>query len=172
MLPIPSFNIMMKLPPGIAAQVWSSPHTDHRRAASLLHLTIWHLEWQDLPPPAFVSELRRMLDGVRVHAFDLIFNRIIKRGDHTELVSDRRLAEAKTLRRTLVELLIDDFGLPLIRPGKLRPHITMSYRRPPAHRSLPVGPLSWRATEFLLVESVIGETRHVEHGRWQLHERG
>ena len=47
------------------------------------------------------------------------------------------------------------------------PHITINYRgdRLGAQKMPPIG---WTVGEIILMESIVGKTTHVEHGRWRL----
>jgi 2'-5' RNA ligase len=47
------------------------------------------------------------------------------------------------------------------------PHITINYRgdRQNAQKMPPIG---WTVDEIILMESIVGKTTHVEHGRWPL----
>ncbi|MGN6820333.1 MAG: 2'-5' RNA ligase family protein [Sphingomonas sp.] len=53
------------------------------------------------------------------------------------------------------------------RKHRSTPHITLVYRR--LSGFCRIDAISWRVEEFLLIESVQGEGRHIERGRWQLH---
>ena len=54
-----------------------------------------------------------------------------------------------------------------VSPG-FTPHVTLLWadRRVDEHPMLPVG---WTATDFVLIESIRGRSRHTELGRWCLH---
>lgn len=47
------------------------------------------------------------------------------------------------------------------------PHLTLFYARH-AVAERPVAPVHWRATSFVLLRSVIGQSRYIEEGRWPL----
>ena len=53
--------------------------------------------------------------------------------------------------------------------GNFEPHVTLAYDRKvvPAE---PVEPIAWRAREFVLVHSLLGQTRHVRLANWRLAE--
>lgn len=52
--------------------------------------------------------------------------------------------------------------------SQFTPHITLLYdTKAIAHEA--VHPVSWRVREFVLVHSLLGQTRHVPIGRWALH---
>jgi len=51
-----------------------------------------------------------------------------------------------------------------------RPHVTLLYRKgKPFARALE--PICWTATDFVLIHSIVGATRHIELGCWPLVER-
>jgi hypothetical protein len=52
---------------------------------------------------------------------------------------------------------------------RLDPHMTLDYRGDRRGRMLD-RPIAWMIEDFSLIESVHGETRHIELGRWQLRE--
>ncbi|MDG2533421.1 2'-5' RNA ligase family protein [Sphingomonas sp. HITSZ_GF] len=64
----------------------------------------------------------------------------------------------------------------LARAGLLRgtwdfhPHVTLLYRKGrPFTRT--IDPISWDATDFVLIHSILGAHRHIELGRWPLEDR-
>lgn len=65
---------------------------------------------------------------------------------------------------------------PLERAGMLRegwsfnPHVTLLYWQGHAFEQ-PIEPIRWEATDFVLIYSVVGMTRHIELGRWPLDRR-
>lgn len=52
------------------------------------------------------------------------------------------------------------------------PHITINYRGDrlgsQTFGALKLPPIGWTVDEIILMESVVGKTTHVEHGRWPL----
>ncbi|WP_066725451.1 2'-5' RNA ligase family protein [Sphingomonas pituitosa] len=53
---------------------------------------------------------------------------------------------------------------------RCHPHVTLLYRAG-APFSRPIDPICWTATDFVLIHSIVGATRHIELGRWPLIER-
>jgi 2'-5' RNA ligase len=45
------------------------------------------------------------------------------------------------------------------------PHVTINYRGDRLG-SRKIDPIGWTVEEILLVESVVGQTRHIVHGCW------
>ena len=60
-----------------------------------------------------------------------------------------------------------EMGLAEGKPPKFTPHVTTAYsmRRIPPQ---PVGPISWKVTELVLIHSFVGRTKYEELGRWSL----
>lgn len=55
----------------------------------------------------------------------------------------------------------------LCRDWRFSPHVTLAYRAGrSAGRAVP--PIRWRADSFVLIHSLVGETRHAELGEWPL----
>ena len=47
------------------------------------------------------------------------------------------------------------------------PHITINYRGD-RFGTETIPPIGWMVREIVLIESVVGKTTHIEHGRWTL----
>ena len=50
---------------------------------------------------------------------------------------------------------------------QFNPHVTLLYDRALAPEA-PVEPVSWTVSEFVLIHSLLGQTRHIVLGRWAL----
>ena len=76
------------------------------------------------------------------------------------------LAEARAFQAALIRHL-------LIRRAPIglgttpEPHLTINYRGD-GLGARKTDPINWTVNEVLLIESVVGKTTHVEHGRWPL----
>ena len=53
------------------------------------------------------------------------------------------------------------------RQGGFNPHVTLLYGGQPMPE-IEIEPISWLVEDFVLIDSFIGETKHVEIGRWPL----
>lgn len=56
---------------------------------------------------------------------------------------------------------------PAMSTRDIRPHITLGYGGPPAP-TIEIEPISYAADRLLLVESVVGERKHIVHAQWPL----
>jgi 2'-5' RNA ligase len=160
--------IVIKPPAPRAKEIWGLPQTWRRRPPELLHLTLLPL-WDAADLPSEVTtRVCEMLSTVRASPFEVVFNRVKGKGGSVELISSKPLPELKAFRELVADTLIKTYGVPLKIPGRLRPHITIDYRKSSPNVDLSIEPISWEVDDFLLIESVVGETRHIAHGRWQL----
>jgi 2'-5' RNA ligase len=154
---------MFKPPPLLAQQIWVHPRTDKRRSASLLHGTLLGLG--DLPVFPEASDcILDAMSSFEARPFRVVFDRIEER-QVVALRAGERIRGAEAFQRHLRAFLYDRGIRIVVQPPEL--HISLRYRRDGLGTAL-VDPVSWRVSELLLIESVYGETRHVEHGRWAL----
>jgi len=52
--------------------------------------------------------------------------------------------------------------------NSFKPHTTLLYNRQPIAETQSITPIRWRATDFVLIESLVGKSEHIELGRWPL----
>jgi 2'-5' RNA ligase len=161
--------IMAKPPPEVQAQIAALPRNDHSRGNHLLHVTLISLYDLHYAPPEWLTATIAALDGFAAPPFPLAFDRIENRKAVT-LRTREPLAAARAFQKALVNHLLREKA-PIMDGTTPEPHITINYRgdRLNAQRMQPIG---WTVDEILLVESVVGKTTHVEHGRWPLRADG
>ncbi|WP_439566918.1 2'-5' RNA ligase family protein [Sphingopyxis sp.] len=156
--------LMVKPPADVAARIHALPRNDRRRGADLLHMTLAAFADLAKAPAGFVDLVARGLDDFGANAFPIGFDRIECRKT-TTLRSSAPLAAAWEFQRQLAEYFqhhgFKQFNL----PPEL--HVTINYRGDTLGSEV-IAPIEWTAAEILLIESVVGETRHVVHGRWPL----
>ncbi len=157
--------VMAKPPPEVQAAVAALPRNDPSRGPHLLHVTLISLYDLHHVPPEWLPATIAALDGFVAAPFALRFDRIENRKAVTLRTRDP-LAEARAFQKALQNHL-------LAREGSIgigttpEPHITINYRGDRL-RAETIPPIGWTVDEIVLVESVIGKTLHVEHGRWPL----
>jgi 2'-5' RNA ligase len=156
---------MAKPPPEVAARIAGLPRNDPGRGPELLHVTLLKLFDVHYAPADWLPAVIAALDAFRGPAFPLAFDRIEARKAVT-LRSRAPLAEARAFQAALVRHLLERRA-PLMLGTTPEPHLTINYRddRLGARKIEPIG---WSVDEILLVESVVGKTTHLEHGRWPL----
>lgn len=157
--------VMAKPPPAAQAQIAALPRNDPSRGPELLHVTLLTLFDLHYAPPEWLPQVVAALDGFAGAAFPLAFDRIENRKAVT-LRTRAPLTEARAFQAALVRHLLDR-RVPMMLGTTPEPHVTINYRgdRLGSQKMPPVG---WTVDEIILMESVVGKTSHVEHGRWRL----
>jgi 2'-5' RNA ligase len=109
-------------------------------------------------------------DAVTAAPFRIAFNRAARfgggKGDRPfVLIGDDGVTGAARFRQTLsLELRMADLGK---WTASFTPHLTLLYDKTlPDDRD--IAPIAWTAREFVLLRSVVGQTRHDVLGRWPL----
>lgn len=141
-------------------------------ASSRLHVTLHFFGDHVGLPQALVDGLSAAASEVRFAPFDVTFDHAMsfagrpRKRPFVLLGSDEGLAALMDFRRALSEAL-DRRGLGRLVDARFTPHVTLLYddRLRPAQT---VEPIVWRASEFVLVDSVLGQSRHVPLARWPL----
>jgi len=157
--------VMAKPPPEVAAQIAALPRNDPGRPPDLLHVTLLKLYDLHHAPPDWLPRTIAALDGFSGPAFPLAFDRIENRKAVT-LRTNEPLAEARAFQAALVRHLLEQRA-PMMLGTTPEPHVTINYRGDRL-RAAKMPAIGWTVAEILLVESVVGKTTHVEHGRWPL----
>ena len=121
-----------------------------------------------MPPPDWLPRTIAVLDRFAGPAFPLAFDRIENRKAVTLRTRDP-LPHARAFQAALVRHLLEHKA-PLTLGTTPEPHVTINYRGDRLG-SQKIAPIGWTADEILLMESVVGKTTHVEHGRWPLRPR-
>lgn len=155
--------VMAKPPPEVRARITALPRNDSARGADLLHVTLVKLFDLHRAPPGWLPATIAALDSFAGAAFPLAFDRIENRKAVT-LRTRAPLPEARAFQAALVRHLLA-CRAPLMLGTTPEPHLTIDYRgdRLGAQKIAAIG---WTVDEILLVESIVGKTTHVEHGRW------
>ena len=161
--------VMAKPPPEVQAQIAALPRNDPSRGPHLLHVTLISLYDLHTAPPEWLPATIAALDGFAAAPFPLAFDRIENRKAVT-LRTREPLAEARAFQKALVNHLLREKA-PIMDGTTPEPHITINYRgdrlgTQTLGKKMP--PIGWTVDEIILMESVVGKTTHVEHGRWPL----
>ena len=136
----------------------------HPIAAARLHVSLCQLGlYAEEPPDAVVSAARDAALCVRMPPFMVAFNALAsfqgKAADRQPLVllGDDGVAGLAMLR----ERLLDALGR---RPAPYAPHMTLAYGANQPEQRL-VEPITWHASELVLVHSLVGASRYRELAR-------
>lgn len=157
--------IMAKPPPEVRARIAALPRNDPSRAAHLLHVTLMSLYDLHGAPPDWLPSTMAALDSFVARPFPLHFDRIENRKAVTLRTRDP-LAEARAFQQALVNHLLA-VNAPIMDGTTPAPHITINYRGDHFGTET-IPPIGWMVREIALIESVVGKTTHIEHGRWTL----
>lgn len=136
-----------------------------------LHATLFSLGDYGVQQPELVATARKFAATVQARPFPVTWDRV-QSFARSEGAQPLVLRGAEGVQGLIgLEAL---FRIPMIERGivtpsarKFTPHVTLLYD----HRTVPeqaVAPLSWRATEFVLIHSLLGQSHHVVLGRWAL----
>jgi 2'-5' RNA ligase len=157
--------VMARPPPAVASLIAALPRNDPGRGPELLHVTLAKLFDLHRAPPDWLPATIAALGSFEGAAFPLAFDRIESRKAVT-LCSRAPLPDARAFQASLIRHLLDRRA-PLMLGTTPEPHLTINYRgdRQGSRKTEPIG---WTVAEILLVESVVGKTTHIEHGRWPL----
>lgn len=167
----PFFRLFFALlpPPGVAAEIgwwrdWSgwrrSPVGDER-----LHITVLRLGDFSASPSGLVAHLAARVPRLGLPACRIAFDRMVFDKAAARLVASERIAGLASAQRLLRDGLIRGLALPS--GPRFSPHVTLHYD-PGAGGATWIDAISWRATELVLIESIVGRHRHVLRGRWPL----
>lgn len=159
--------LQVKPGPNTVSQIAALPRNDGSREAGLLHMTVLALvdlaEW----PEDFIPAFHRTMEGFEAGVFDVQFDRIVERKAVT-LRGSKRQKGALALQWLLrAHFEARDFRFFGAAPD---PHVTINYKADGLGNEA-ISPIGWTVEDIILVESVYGEKRHVEHGRWPLRPR-
>ena len=157
--------IMAKPPPEVQSLITALPRNDPGRGAELLHVTLITLYDLHYAPSDWLPATIAALGTFAAPSFPLRFDRIENRKAVTLRTRDP-LTEARAFQKALVQHLLEQKA-PIMDGTTPEPHITINYRgdRLGAQK---MPPISWTVDEIILMESIVGKTTHVEHGRWPL----
>ena len=157
--------IFAKPPAAARGEIAGLARYDPSREPELLHVTLMSLFDLHHAPPEWLPAVIAALDAFDGVAFPLVFDRIEARKAVT-LRTHAPLAEARAFQASLVRHLVE-CRAPLTLGTTPEPHVTINYRgdRLGMQKMPPIG---WTVDEILLIESVVGKTTHVPHGRWRL----
>ena len=157
--------VMAKPPPDVQAQIVALPRNDPKRGADLLHATMMSLFDVHHAPPEWLPQVKAALDSFVAAPFPLSFDRIENRKAVTLRTRDP-LPEARAFQTALVRHLLEHKA-PIMLGTTPEPHVTINYHGDRL-RAAKMPAIGWTVSEILLVESVVGKTTHIEHGRWPL----
>lgn len=159
-------SVMLKPSAELARSLWALEESARSRPPELLHTIIQPVGDRSWLTDADLDAAGRALSRLRYAPFLMLFDRI-EGGEDMALSGGTRNCAAQDFRLAVLDALFGHFRqLPAYH---LHPHMVLDDRGGrPGH--VLDRPIAWLVEEFALVESIHGETRHVELGRWRLRE--
>jgi len=134
--------------------------------ADRLHVTLAITADFDAHFPALIEALRRAGETVAAEPFTLVLDQLSRGRDTAALRPAHSLPPLRALQSAIARAM-NEQGVPMRPQWRFNPHVTLIYRKgQPVVR--PVPDLGWPVREFVLIESVVGLTRHNLLGRWTL----
>lgn len=140
------------------------------RPANVLHISLNNVgRYVDLSD-ASLSDIRRAGDRVRAAPFEVKLDRLVsfKNSEKRPLVllvddgARSFAALGRALQSALASVGVRAYAAPST------PHLTFLYDWNLVPETALDKPILFRAHEFVLVQSLVGQTRHIIHGRWPL----
>ena len=122
-------------------------------------------------PPAVITAAMRVASTVSMAPFDVAFDRVASfaggLGKRALVLTggEDGVAGFVTLRKALSQAMMRA-GLRLPRQSGGSPHMTLMYDERVC--DFPIPPIDWTVRRFVLVDSLVGQSRHVRLGQWLL----
>jgi len=138
-----------------------------------LHMTMFCIgQYEGGAPADVVARASRAAETIRAAPFDVTLDRLLSfrhPSDKRPLVlrgSDGLPPVQEFHQRLGAALAKADLNG--FRRSRITPHVTL-LRDSRSIPERPISPISWTVHEFVLVDSLIGKSRHIQLGKWTLH---
>ena len=142
--------------------------TGNLRKTEIFHITLCDMGDYDGLPKDIVDRAKEAAATVKARSFEVTLDRAMSfRGSGAYVLLARESdTTLKAFRESLFTALKIHGPICQIAPG-FTPHVTMLYadHLVPEH---PIEPLSWKVREFVLIHSLLGQTKHIPLARWPL----
>jgi 2'-5' RNA ligase len=168
----PYFRLFFALlpPPGAAAEIgWWRDQSGWRRSPvsdDRLHITFLGLGDFAASPAGLIAHLAALMARLSLPACRIVLDRMVFDSEAARLVASERIHALASAHRLLRDGLARQ-GLALPSRACFSPHVTLHYD-PRRGGETWIDAISWRATELVLIESVVGRHVHKVRGRWPL----
>lgn len=140
-------------------------------ATERFHVTLFHLGDSAGLRHDVVDAASKAASRVQAGSFELAFDQVASFAGRRDKVPFVLKADGgnAALRQFHADLAaqLREAGLGHFANGSFEPHVTLAYD---ARMVAPeaVFPVCWRADEFVLIHSLLGQTRHIPLARWAL----
>lgn len=135
--------------------------------AEQLHVTCGDLgDFEQAPSAELIEKARRVAATVALPPFEAVFESVTRFNNGGALVlTEAAGATPLTAFRDALDHALVQAGVPVKFQSRL--HMTLGYGDGAVSEALP-RPLRWKAQQFLLLDSHIGQRHHEELGCWPL----
>ena len=141
------------------------------RKANLLHVTLYTIGSFRYLPEETVFAAMEAASRVRKPSCSVVFDRAVSfgNGDNRPLVlwNENGNTELKAIYQELVDAMRLT-GIAPIKEKPVEPHMTLLYDYRSVPETILSEPIVWTAKSFVLVNSLVGEGRHVDIEEWPL----
>lgn len=133
-----------------------------------LHLTLFMLGDFDRVPAALIARVEEGLAAAPLPACRIVLDRLTGGAGSALLAPSELLRGLKRLQGELAAALAENDVSPA--PWwRFSPHVTLLYDHAYSGHC-PIDPISWTADELVLIESLVGHSKHVVRAAWPLGE--
>ncbi|MEO6172028.1 MAG: 2'-5' RNA ligase family protein, partial [Arenimonas sp.] len=136
------------------------------------HMTLHHLGQFPKVRPDLVSRAIAAANKIQAQKFDITLDQFMnfdsKIGKYPCVLTSE--SDSLELQKFWQLLKNNLFALKLGQhvTNSFKPSVTMLYSRQPVTTTLLVKPVNWQVSDFVLIESLVGKSEHIELGRWPL----
>lgn len=167
--PLHRLFFALKPPTGAAAAIehdtaWLGSR--HRVGQDRLHITLNILEDSAFQPLPVLQAMLRIGDAVAAEPFRVVFDQLSGSPHSVVLRPSERIGALFGFQRLLAARLARA-GIAARGGFRFSPHLTLLYEPRPGFVA-PANPVSWRVSEFVLIESLVGWSEHRVHRSWRL----
>lgn len=140
------------------------------RPRPLLHMTLCGIGEIDRLPEGIIPLVQRAAESLGAAAFRMRLDRVLtfRQRQHPLVLAGEEGNDAFRMLHIRLGLALRNSGLKVAIQRSLQPHMTLVYGRKPLTEVRLATPIELRATDFVLVRSHHGESRHDHLGRWPL----
>lgn len=121
-------------------------------------------------PPSVIDAAKAIADSVSMAPFKVAFDRVASfaggKGSRAIVLTGGEGVVGLVRFQQILSLAMKKAGLGMRQRKQFTPHVTMMYADCMCDFS--IEPISWTVDEFVLVDSLWGQSRHVQLGRWPL----
>lgn len=136
-----------------------------------LHVSLLSVgEFAGAYPPSTIADAKTAAADLSMAPFTVMFDRVAsfgRRGGHRPLVLTGGDGVVGLVRlQQALSLAMAKVGVGAGQKDQFTPHVTMMYGDEVDEFS--IEPISWRVEEFVLIDSLQGQSKHVPLGQWPL----